>query len=178
MGLRYYYFSKLFKITISNLVKAILDNPFDFIFKKMFFLLRQINLTKFDIGIAHTPFFFKKCYRYFKDSDQTLFSKKNQRKYRDFLRETINLKNSFFLKNLKFGMLKNYAETLMSSRLTFLNLVSLHTKLLSLKTDKFSICLSRFLRFKKSKIRNLLDKKIVDDNVISDKFLVKTKKSI
>merc|ERR1712187_635640 len=102
-----------------------------------------------------------------------------------FQRETIYLKNSFFLKNLKFGMLKNHGETLMSSRLTFLNLesfffnlVSLHTKLLSLKTDKFSICLSRFLQFKKSKIRTLLDKKIVDDTVISDKFLVKTKKSI
>merc|ERR1712187_863116 len=60
--LRYYYFNKLFNVTLQTLVKAILDSPFDFIFKKIFFLLRQINLAKFNVGIAHTPLFFKRNY--------------------------------------------------------------------------------------------------------------------
>jgi len=183
--LRQYYINKLTKYIFSILSKAIFDSSFIFTFKKIFFLLRMINTGKLNINIGHTPFFFKAGYRYFKDSDQKLLFKKVRHKCLYFFREASQIENYFFLKNLKLSIFKGYAESLINSRFTFLslegfffNLLSLNTKLLSLKTENFSTRLSRFLRRKKKKIYNLIDKKIVDDKVITDKFSLTNKTTL
>lgn len=182
--LRRYYIVKYFKSMSLIFNKNLKKNSRVFSLQKLFFFLRQLNSGRLNINVGHTPFFFKASYMYFKNSDQNLSSIKNHKVYTRLFFEAAQVNPTRFLSELKFGIFSKYSKFLEVKNLSFFdlgdfffNLVSLNTDLLSLKVKNYNSIFSNIIKNKKNKNCKRLIKKIIDDKVIFDKILIRSKQS-